>query len=201
MAKGKSKSNMRFQRVGILGGTFNPIHIGHLVMAQHALEQLRLQKVIFVPTYLPPHKRSSSVILAKHRFKMVQLAIKGHPYFDISDCEIVREGKSYSIDTVRMFRTQLPKNIKLFFILGEDSLNTLHTWRRIDDLLEMVTFVAAKRSGQSKIKPKIKVNFINMPVLDIASSDLRKRIAVKKTVEHLVPDNVLKYIQKRNLYK
>jgi len=135
------------KRIGILGGTFNPIHIGHLAIAEWSYEKLKLDKVIFVPTYLPPHKSSRGVIDAKTRYKMVELAIKDNPHFEISDFEIKKGGKSYSIDTVRYFSEKFNKDTKLYFIIGEDCLSTLHKWKEIEKLVSLASFVVVNRPG------------------------------------------------------
>ena len=188
------------KRIGILGGTFNPVHIGHLAMAQTALEQLKLDKVIFVPSNLPPHKASKEVVSAMHRFKMVQLAVKGNPKFEVSSVEIKRSGKSYSIDTVKYFKKLYLKGDQIFFIIGEDTLKTLHSWKYIKELLKSVKFVSINRLGYQNTKSKVKTVSIKMPALEVASSYIRQRLVSKKTVRYLIPDLVLKYIQKNKLY-
>ena len=129
------------QRIGILGGTFNPIHIGHLAMAQTALEQGRLDLVYFVPCYTPPHKRMAKLVSARDRLAMVRQAVQGNPGFMVSDCEIVRQGKSYSVDTARYFQDRFPK-AKLFWIVGADSFQQLPAWKAIDEISKIVTFIA-----------------------------------------------------------
>lgn len=190
-------------KIGIVGGTFNPIHSGHLAIGQIAYENLGLDKVIFVPSFLPPHKTGRNVIDAKDRFKMVNLAIKDFKYFESSDCEIKRKGKSYSIDTVVYFEKilKVKEPVKYFFIIGEDCLEHLHQWKDIDILLKKVNFVAITRPGYQKDKTKIKVHFIEMPGLDIASTYIRRRVLAGKCIKHLVPEKVAKYIEMRKLYK
>jgi len=189
------------KRIGILGGTFNPIHIGHLTIAEMVHEQLKLDKVIFVPSNLPPHKSSHNVASSQERYNMVNLAIKGNPRFEVSDFEITREGKSYSIETVNHFRCRYPKKTKIFFIIGNDLLPTLRTWRRIDEILKVVSFVTVNRPGFKEKKSKIKVKTISVPGLQTSSSYVRSRITMGKTVKYLIPDNVLTYITKNKLYK
>ena len=188
------------RRIGVLGGTFNPIHIGHLVSAQIVCERLKLDKVIFVPSYLPPNKSRRNVIDAGHRYNMVRLAIKGNRHFEVSDFEIKRKGISYSIDTLEFFYNKFSCNIRLFFIIGADNLVELHTWRRIDDILKLATFVAVNRPGTGFTEGRIKVRTVDIPVLDVSSSSIRKRIAAGKTVRYLLPDAVIRYIQKYKLY-
>ena len=190
------------QRIGILGGTFNPIHLGHLVMAQEVFEKLKLDKIVFVPANCPPHKNSQNILPARDRCAMVRLAIRGNAAFVISDCEIKRAGKSYSIDTVECLRQQFPVGSKVFFIIGEDHLPTLPTWKNINQLCKFVSFVAVNRpGGGTRKKSTIKTKFISMPSLDISSSDIRKRIAKGQTVRYLLPYQVFEYIKKYKLYQ
>ncbi len=188
------------RRIGILGGTFNPIHIGHLVSAQFVSERLKLDKVIFIPSYLPPNKSRKAVIDAVHRYNMVKLAIKGNDLFDVSDFEIKKKGVSYSIDTLEFFHKNFSSKIRLFFIIGTDNIAGLHTWHRIDDILRLATFVAVSRPGTGSLRGKIDVRRVDIPVLDISSSFIRKRIASGKTVRYLIPDAVIRYIQRHKLY-
>jgi len=188
-------------RIGILGGTFNPVHIGHLTIAQMVHEQLKLDKVIFVPSYLPPHKSGKRIVSPKDRSHMLRLAIKGNAHFKISDFEIKKKGKSYSIDTVSYLRDQYPKDAKFFFIIGSDLLPGLHTWRRIDDILKIVSFVAVNRPDFKGTRSKIKAKLIATPGLQTSSSYLRQRLTKGNTVKYLVPDDILQYIKKRRLYR
>lgn len=189
------------KRIGILGGTFNPIHIGHLTIAQIVRERLKLDKVIFVPSCLPPHKSGKNVIGAKDRYHMVRLAVKGNPAFGVSDFEMKRGGKSYSIDTIGYFRGRYPRGTKFFFIVGSDLLPTLHTWKRVDEILKTASFVAVDRPGFKSQKTTIKVKSIAVGGLHTSSSYVRRRIMAGRTVKYLVPDNVLKYIDQKKLYR
>ena len=188
------------KRIGILGGTFNPIHIGHLAMAQRACDALKLDRVIFVPSNLPPHKNDKNVISGRDRLVMVRLAISGNKQFDVSDFEVNRLGKSYSINTAIYLREHFP-GAKLFFIIGQDSLAMLSQWRLIQDLIKIVNFVVVNRPGVKQARSPIKVQTIHMPNLDISSSYVRKQIAAGKTVRYLVPESVRLYIEKRRLYE
>jgi len=188
------------KRIGILGGTFNPIHIGHLTIAQMVHEQMKLDKVIFVPSNLPPHKTGKNVASSGNRYHMIRLAIAGNPRFEISDFEIKREGKSYSIETVKHFQKFYSQRTKFFFIIGDDLLPTLHTWRRVEEILKIVSFVVVNRPGFKERKSKIKVKSISVPGLQTSSSYVRRRIISGKTAKYLVPDNVLEYIRRKKLY-
>lgn len=189
------------KRIGILGGAFNPIHIGHLTIAEIVRERLRLDKVIFVPSNLSPHKSNKNIASAKDRFHMVNLAIKDNPHFSVSDYEIKKQGKSYSIETVSYLRGRYPKGTKLFFIIGSDLLPTLYTWKRINEILKIVSFVSVNRPGFRERKSRIKVKSIYVPGLQTSSSFVRKRITSGKTVKYLVPKEVLRYINKKKLYR
>ena len=189
------------KRIGILGGTFNPIHIGHLTIAEMVYEQLKLDKVIFVPANLPPHKSSKNVAATKDRYHMIRLAVRGNPHFEVLDYEIKKGGKSYSIETVNYLRECYPKRTKFFFIIGSDLLPTLCTWKRIQDILKIVSFVSVNRPGFKEKKSKIKVKSITLPGLQTSSSYVRQRITFGKTVKYLVPENVLKYIKQKKLYR
>lgn len=187
--------------IGILGGTFNPIHVGHLTVAQMVHEQLKLDKVIFVPSNLPPHKTRKYVAPTKDRLHMIRLAIKGNLHFEVSDFEIKREGKSYSIETVAYLRDHFSRGTKFYFIIGSDLLPTLHTWRRIEEVQKIVSFVAVNRAGFEEKKSKVNVKLITIPGLQTSSSYVRQRITSGKTVRYLVPDNILKYIERKKLYR
>ncbi|OGX47930.1 MAG: nicotinate (nicotinamide) nucleotide adenylyltransferase [Omnitrophica WOR_2 bacterium RIFOXYB2_FULL_38_16] len=188
------------KRIGILGGTFNPVHIGHLAIAQRARENLGLDKVFFVPSNLPPHKSSKNVLPSAQRYHMVQMAIEGNPYFDISDFEINREGRSYSIDTVEHFYNLYLGKAKLYFIIGEDSFAKLDTWKHIDNIVKLADFVVVNRPGINVEDSKIKVRTIEMPGLDISSSSVRRCLRLGKTVKYFLPEKVLEYIKRKKLY-
>jgi nicotinate-nucleotide adenylyltransferase len=189
------------KRIGILGGTFNPIHIGHLTIAQMVCEQLKLDKVLFVPSNLPPHKSGKNIASSKDRAHMVRLAIRGNSRFQFSDFEIKKKGKSYSIDTVTYFRDLYPRGTKLFFIIGSDLLFMLDTWRRINEVQKIVTFAAVHRPGFKGKRSRVKVKRITIPGLQTSSSYVRERLISGKTVKYLVPDNILKYIKDKKLYR
>ncbi|MDP3142428.1 MAG: nicotinate-nucleotide adenylyltransferase, partial [Candidatus Omnitrophota bacterium] len=134
-------------KIGILGGTFNPLHVGHLAIAEAIRDKINLDKVIFVPSYIPPHKSKIKLAAAGMRFKMVKAGIKGNPNFSVSDSEIIRQGKSYSVDTLRYFRKLYRRKAKLYFIIGADSLPELKTWREIRAILKLARFVVVNRPG------------------------------------------------------
>ena len=129
------------KRIGLLGGTFDPVHIGHLLMARTALEMMELDKVVFIPSCVPPHKKSPTLFAAKDRLQMVRVATRGNPRLAVSDFEIKKGGRSYSVDTVRHFRDMNEASCKLFFIVGGDAVKELDTWKDIDEIKTMCSFV------------------------------------------------------------
>ncbi len=188
------------KRIGILGGTFNPIHVGHLMMAQVSWEQVRLDKVIFVPSFIPPHKKILNLASAPHRIKMVRAGISDNACFEVSDFEIQKQGKSYTVDTVKYFRDISPKGAKLFFIIGGDSFPTLNRWKDIDVILKTVSFIVVNRPGYRTDSRRIKHLSVVMPGIDISSSFLRQRIKQGKSIKYLTVDPVVDYIDQHKLY-
>jgi len=189
------------KRVGILGGTFNPIHTGHLAMAQMAMEKMKLDEVVFVPSNTPPHKVIKNLASAKHRYNMVQLAIRGNSSLKISDFEVKRKGKSYTINTLLYFKDSYPKGTKFFLIIGKDMLPGLKKWRNIDEIIKLASFVVINRPRYDNLKTTIKHHSVFMPEIDVSSSFLRKQIAQEKSIKYLVPDNTYDYIKRHKLYK
>ena len=134
-------------RIGILGGTFNPIHVGHLVLAEEAREKLNLDKVIFVPAYIPPHKKEEALAEPNDRFKMVELALRGNSDFEVSSFEIDSKTTSYSVETLKAFKQKYGEEAKLFFITGADSLGEIYSWKEIDQIFKLSHFIVANRPG------------------------------------------------------
>jgi len=187
-------------RVGILGGTFNPVHNGHINLAAEAFRKLRLDRIIFVPAKIPPHKIGHNILPAKERYKMVKLAIKGTPYFRISDYEIKSKGTSYSVKTLKAFRKKFGENASLFFITGSDSLSQIRAWKHLDRIMELADFVAARRPGYRITRVK-GASIIDIPVMGISSSAIRQRIKKGLSIKRLVPGPVYKYINKKGFYR
>ncbi|RJP29027.1 MAG: nicotinate-nucleotide adenylyltransferase [Candidatus Omnitrophota bacterium] len=186
-------------KLGILGGTFNPIHVGHLIMAEEIREKLSFDHVIFVPTFLPPHKDSSDIASAGDRYKMVKMAIEGNKYFSVSDIEIKRKGPSFTIDTLGELRKVYPK-AELFFITGSDLLNYLDEWKDLDEIIKMVKFIVATRPGYPLEKIPSYISKINIRAVDISAFEIRKSIREGKSFRYLVPDKVFRYILRKRLY-
>ncbi len=201
------------ERIGIFGGSFDPVHYGHLLLAENAREQCRLDRVIFVPAGVPPHKQDQPRASAEHRIAMLGLAIAGHEAFEISRCEVDRPGISYTIDTLRLFRSQEPE-AELFLILGGDMLRDLPTWREAAEVLRLAQLVVASRPGwedwdweQLNIiaSPaqiaQIRARLIQMPRVDFSSSEIRRRLAAGQSIRYQTPRAVEQYILTHHLYR
>ncbi len=187
-------------RIGILGGTFNPVHIGHLILAEEAREKLGLDKVIFVPAALPPHKDNLNIALAADRLKMLRLAVASNKYFTVSDIEIKRQGRSYTIDTLKVFQAKYPRD-ELYFIIGSDLLKYLGEWKDLKQILSMVKFVAATRPGYPLEDMPPYIHTLPIRAVDVSGFEVRQCIAQNKSFGYLVTDKVFDYIKKRKLYK
>lgn len=186
-------------KIGILGGTFNPIHYGHLILGEQVLGQLGLDKVIFVPTFVPPHKSHKDVVSASHRLKMLQRAVNGNPHFRVSGIEIKRKGKSYTVDTLREIKKEYPK-ARIYFICGSDLVSEIPTWKDVDEIYRMAKFVLAKRPGFGKRLTGRSFLKINVAQVDISSSLIRDLVGQGRSIRYLTPDSVVKYIEKYRLY-
>ena len=200
------------QRIGIMGGTFNPIHIGHMIIAQNALEDYGLSKVIFIPCAIPPHKDAMPVVDARHRKEMVLLAIEDSLFFEQSDVELDRDGPSYAVDTVRSLYEEEP-DAEFFFIIGSDSLKELYLWKDIYSLLPLCQFITYSRPGFDVEELSESDIFLDAPWpkrllknihrarhIEISSSDIRYRLAEGLSIKYIVPDPVVMYIYEHGLY-
>ncbi|MBF0620264.1 MAG: nicotinate-nucleotide adenylyltransferase [Candidatus Omnitrophica bacterium] len=187
------------KKIGLFGGTFDPVHLGHLLMARAAMEQMGLDKVIFIPSCVPPHKKAATLFTAPDRLKMILTAIKGIHEFEVSDFEISKGGKSYSVDTVRHFRELSDSADKLYFIVGGDAITQLDTWKDVDILKSMCSFVSVNRPGYPRGNEKLKYHAVTMNGIEMSSTEIRKRILSGKSIQFLVPDAVLSYIKRHHL--
>lgn len=186
-------------RLGILGGTFNPIHLGHLVLAETAREQFALDQVWFVPTATPPHKLARALADGRHRLAMVRLAVRGHRAFRACDLEVRRGGVSYTIETIRLLQARHPR-ARLFLIVGSDMLAV--TWYRMRELQRRCTFVAADRPSSARRRALgLRVRRLAMPQLTLSSSMIRARAREGRSVRYLVPSAVANYIARHRLYR
>jgi nicotinate-nucleotide adenylyltransferase len=198
------------ERVGVFGGTFDPIHDGHLVAANETASVLGLNRVLFLPAGNPPHKQDELVTTAEDRVAMVQLAIADNPRFELCTIELDRSGLSYTVDTLRELHKRQP-GIEPYFIIGMDSLADLPTWHDPGGILKLAHLVAVHRAGWqvvdvAKLNAEVpgateRVSILRIPGLDIASSDLRDRIAAGRPVRYLIPDPVISYIEQRRLFR
>ena len=196
--------------IGVLGGTFDPIHLGHLLIAEEARVKLELSEVLFVPAGQPWLKVNRSITPATHRLEMVRRAIATNPYFKLCTLEVERSGPSYAVDTVIMLQRQLGSQASFFFILGCGTLAELPLWKEPDRLVQMCRLVAAPRLGSSALDLKSleeaipglldKVIQLDMPVIEISSSQIRERIAQGLSIRDLVPNEVEKYIMEQKIY-
>jgi len=187
-------------KIGIFGGTFNPIHIGHLILAEEAREKLMLDRVIFVPTYLPPHKGNSDIAPANARLAMVKLALKDNKYFFVSDIEIKRNGCSYTIDTLKEFKKAYPKD-ELYFVIGSDLLKYLDDWKDLSDVIKLVKFIVATRPGYPLESLPSYISTLAIRAVDVSGFEIRKAIKEDKSFRYLVTEAVFNYINKNKLYK
>lgn len=206
---GKGELTMGKKRVGIFGGTFDPIHMGHLIVAETIMDEFHLDKVVFIPAAVPPHKLDKQISPAKHRYMMTMLATCSNPRFQVSDMEMHRQGPSYSRDTLAQLLEEHGRDTEFYFIVGADSVENLHTWNRIDELLTMCHFIGASRPGCMPDMEKIaqrfgplaeKIHCLETPELEISSTEIRHRVGQKRTIRYIVPETVKQYIYKEKLY-
>lgn len=190
-------SNKRRQ-VGILGGTFNPPHIGHLIMADQVMQQLDLEKVLFLPDYQPPHVDQKKTIDANYRKEMVSRAIIDNPKFELETIELQRGGISYTYDTIKMLKQRHPET-DYYFIIGGDMVAYLPKWHEIDALMKLIRFVGVRRRNFA-VHSNYPIIWVDSPLIDISSSAIRKRVKNQQSIHYLVPDSVESYIYEKGLY-
>lgn len=204
------------QRIGLFGGSFNPIHFGHLITAQAAAEQLGLDRLIFVPSAQPPHKPATGQLApAEHRLQMVRLAVEGTPLFDASDVELKRSGPSYTIDTIAEFRRELGLDVLLHLLIGADSLADLCLWHRAGELVDACRIITMARTGWpvDRVLPRLAEKLseeqvarlaggvLTTPIIEISATQIRHRIGAGKGVRFMLPGVVLHYIDQHGLYR
>lgn len=199
-----------YKRLAIMGGTFDPIHYGHLIVAETVRDKFNIEKVLFIPTGIPPHKQG--VTDSEQRYIMTVLSTTTNPYFDVSRIEIDRKGYSYTIDTLLELKESVSKDCIIYFITGADAVHEILTWKDPEALLSICEFIAVTRPGYNKNKLfgevkniqaqfESKVHFLEVPSLDISSSDIRRRVQTGMSIKYMVPEPVEGYIYKFNLYK
>ncbi len=207
-------------KIGILGGTYDPIHQGHISLAHHVYHNLNINTILFVPAADPPHKQNKIITPVHHRLEMVSLAIAGYPYFELSRVDIDREGPHYSVDMIRILRGKYNRSHNsragyltvenTFFILGADSLIDLPTWHKPNHLLELCQLAVVNRTDYkpdlaqlTQILPELpkKIHWVSTPTLSISATDLRKKLAVGADVGDELTDSVKMYILEHGLYQ
>jgi nicotinate-nucleotide adenylyltransferase len=196
-------------KIGILGGTFDPPHIGHLILASEALDQLSLGQVLWVLTPYPPHKTQHKITTLSHRQRMVELAIEGNPGFTLSRVDIDRPSPHFAVDTMKLLRKQAP-DVEYHYLMGLDSLNDLTAWHTpVEFVRSCDQVVVMLRNGESIDIPRLaakiphleaKLTFLRTPVMDISGSDIRSRVASGKPFQYFVPEKVFRYIHENHLY-
>lgn len=190
----------RKERIGILGGTFDPIHMGHLMLAETAREILHLDKVIFIPARHPPHKKRAHLTVSRLRYKMVKLAIAGNKFFSVSRIEIDKTGISYSVETLKKLR-KIYAPAEFYFLVGSDALPELKTWKNIQEIFKLCKFVIAKRPDFEKYHLPKGAFLLAGTFLNISSTQIRDLIKKGKSVRYLLPAQVCQLIQKHSLYQ
>jgi nicotinate-nucleotide adenylyltransferase len=213
-------------RIGIFGGTFNPIHLGHLRAAEEIRERFDLKRVIFIAAAVPPHKEVKGGIPGEHRMEMVRLAISGNPHFSLSDIELKRPGKSYSIATIQFFRQKYGSDSEMFFILGMDAFLEIGTWKSFQELFSLCHFIVMTRPGFDKpfsasiLPAEIADAFVydergdrfihrngysiylqEVTFLDISSTRIREEVSKGRSIGYLLPPEVERYIKRHHFYR
>lgn len=198
------------KRIGVFGGSFNPIHIGHLILAESAWQEFDLEKIIFVPTGDTPNKNMYYVNKVD-RYQMVKLAIEGNPHFSISPIEIERGGPSYTVDTIHQIKIALGHGYEIFFLAGTDAVADLPTWKYNKELVASCHIICAGRPGSTDTLYKSvayfgelgrqKIHFLKMPELEISSTDLRWRIQHGLSVTYMIPEKVITYMKEKEIYR
>ena len=197
-------------RIGVLGGTFDPIHNGHLVIAEEARARLALERVLFIPAQTSPLKIGRQTAEARHRCRMLALAIAGNPAFEISRTDLERPGPSYTVDMLRLLRQELPAGAEIYFIMGQDSLVTMPHWRAPEEIVRLCRLVVANRPGYApdvagleQAIPGLREALILLetPELSVSSSELRRRVQMGWPIRYQVPEEVAAYIREQKLYR
>jgi nicotinate-nucleotide adenylyltransferase len=208
------RSSANIRRIGVLGGTFDPVHYGHLVIAEEVYATLELTEMVFVPTGQPPHKTQEVITPAEHRLAMLELAIASNPHFTISRVDLDRPGPSYTVDTLRLLHKQWGEETAIYFVIGGDSLEDFLSWYDAAGILKQLTYlVAVRRPGYNESEeyydrlearlPGIKQRLlvVEAPQFEISATDLRLRVAEGRPIKYQTPESVEKYIKEFGLYR
>jgi nicotinate-nucleotide adenylyltransferase len=191
------------KNLGILGGTFDPPHLAHLIAGEMTVEAFALDKLFFIPANIPPHKAGENISSAEHRFSMLGIATRGNNKFEVSGIELERSGSSYTVDTLREIQRQFSPE-KIFLFIGLDQFAVFNTWHKSEEIFEIADVVAMMRPSQkidqidSTLLKRVKV--LSIPLLDISSTDIRARVRAGKSIRYLVPDGIREYIEEHRLY-
>lgn len=193
-------------KIAILGGTFNPVHLGHLAMAEHVLKHLNMDKICFLPNGQPPHKKNDKIVNKHHRLEMVKLAIAGNPHFYISDYEIMQDKHCYTVDTIKHFHSLGDE--EYYFIIGADSLFQLSTWKDADELKKICSFIVCDRAHQGDTDAEVErlkqngcsIILCNMPLVEIDSTTIRQRVKNGLDISGYTTKDVAEYIYNNKLY-
>lgn len=199
------------KQIGIMGGTFNPIHLGHLLLAEWAMDAVRLDQVWVIPTGVSYMKNADEIVSAEHRLRMAQLAVEGNPFFRCLDVEVRRKSRTYSYETMELLRERYPEDA-FFFILGSDCLFSIETWKYPERIFQCCTLIAAVRDDavtdeieekRHALEQKFGGRILLLPFLrmSLSSTEIRQRIRNGQSIRYLVPDNVLSYIEEKGLYR
>jgi nicotinate-nucleotide adenylyltransferase len=186
------------RKIGILGGTFDPPHHGHLLIANEVLSALDLDEIWFMPNQEPPHKHKSESISNEERLEMLRLAIEGNHQFRVTTIELERQGPSFTVETMRIIR-ETYKDDQFYFIIGADMIEYLPKWHKINELVELVQFVGVERPEYSH-DTSFPVIYVDVPAMEVSSSIIRERLKKGKTVRYLLPDSVIHFIEENHLY-
>jgi nicotinate-nucleotide adenylyltransferase len=194
------KKNLQRNKTGIFGGTFDPVHNGHLIVAEYILENAGLDRIIFVPSAQPPHKNYELMFSAVQRLKMLEAAVDGNSRFVVSDIELKRTGFSYTIDTIKQIKETSPPDTDIFFIIGLDNLYEIHTWKDPEAIVQNCRLLVADRVCQLKAEVPNwiieRTEFVKTPVIEISSTVIKKRLSEHKNISYFVPEKVAEIIKK-----
>lgn len=202
----------KIDKIAVMGGTFDPIHYGHLIAAETVRIKFGFDSIMFVPSCSPPHKKGINISEEEHRYAMVQMATVTNPYFKVSRIELDRGGSTYTIDTIRQLKSIFSCNTEIYFITGADAILEISTWKDVPELMSICKFIAVTRPGYDKDMLNDKVNELkriyrgdviitDIPSYAVSSTDIREKASKGKSIKYLVPESVECYIRKYNLYR